>query len=90
MTARDPARTLAGQTAARIARSLAGQRPWTPVDSDASLAAQLDVSPSTARNAKQRLARQGLIIKQGNAYYVSPPPDEAPRGDTPASAGLSG
>jgi DNA-binding GntR family transcriptional regulator len=79
---------LTEQTADLIAARLAGKPPWTPVDSDAALAAELDVSAFTVWKAKQILASRGLIVKENNAWYISPPPDEAPRGDTPASAGL--
>ncbi len=77
-------RTLAGRTAARLARQLDGKRPWTPVESDASLAAEFDVSASTVHTAKLKLAELGLLVKQGAGYYLTAAAREAP-GPAPRS-----
>ncbi len=58
--------------AAAIARQLQGQQPWTPVDSDVTLAGELDVSPATVSRAKRLLATAGIIQKgQDNRYYTT-------------------
>ena len=79
-------RTLAGRTATRLARQLDGKRPWTPVESDASLAAEFDVSASTVHSAKLKLSELGLLVKQGAGYYLTGASREAP-GPPPRSGG---
>jgi hypothetical protein len=83
-------RRLSDRTAARLARHLAGQRPWTPVDTDAALAAQLDVSaaqldvsPATAGHAKRTLRELGIITKSGTSYYVKHAPPATATALTP-------
>jgi hypothetical protein len=71
-------RALAGRTAARLSRQLDGKRPWTPVESDATLAAEFDVSATTVHPAKLKLAELGLPVKQGAGYYLKGAASEAP------------
>lgn len=63
--------TLAEQTAARLAEELSDAPKWKPVESDRSLAARLDVSSSTASEAKRLLAERGIIAKHDGMYYVA-------------------
>lgn len=63
--------TLAEQTAARLAEELSDAPRWKPVESDRSLAARVDVSSSTASEAKRLLADHGIIAKHDGMYYVA-------------------
>lgn len=63
--------TLAEQTAAQLADELSDAPRWKPVESDRSLAAQLDVSSTTVSEAKRLLADHGIIAKHNGMYYVA-------------------
>ena len=62
--------TLDEQTAAQLAEELSDAPRWKPAGSDRSLAARLDVSSSTASEAKRLLAGRGIIAKHDGLYYV--------------------
>ena len=68
-------RSMAERVAARLAAELVGLPRWEPVEGTFRIAVRMNVSERTVRRAKELLADNGAIIKDGKGravgYYVA-------------------